>query len=108
MKGIQPRSSFTPTAQGSDFDPEKEYEAVSPPAGGGPGAVSLGAGVTTQELNNEMHKSKMFTMGAAHGSVSVAGGWGQNGVSKTVHFKDYRSDNVLGSRSFHRPLWARR
>jgi FAD/FMN-containing dehydrogenase len=39
--------------------------------------VSFGAGVTTQELNDALAPSGLMTMGAAHGEVTVAGGWGQ-------------------------------
>jgi hypothetical protein len=38
-------------------------------------AVTFGAGVTTQELNDALELSGLFTIGAAHGGVSVAGGW---------------------------------
>jgi hypothetical protein len=38
-------------------------------------AVTFGAGVTTQELNDALEASGLFTLGAAEGSVAVAGGW---------------------------------
>lgn len=39
--------------------------------------VTFGAGLSTQLLNNALAPTKLFTLGAAHGEVSVAGGWGQ-------------------------------
>ena len=44
--------------------------------------VTFGAGLSTQRLNNALAPSNLFTMGAAHGEVSVAGGWVKN--NKTV------------------------
>ncbi|KAK3077145.1 hypothetical protein LTS18_011099 [Coniosporium uncinatum] len=63
--------------------------------------------MSTQELNNALSASKLFTMGAAHGSVSVAGGWGQTaghgpftslyglGVDQVLEYKVVIADGSL-------------
>jgi FAD/FMN-containing dehydrogenase len=38
-------------------------------------AVTVGAGVTTQELNDALEPSRLFSVAAAHGNITVAGGW---------------------------------
>jgi len=40
-----------------------------------PMAISIGAGVSTQELNDALELSGLFTVGAAEGGITVAGGW---------------------------------
>jgi FAD/FMN-containing dehydrogenase len=70
-------------------------------------AVTFGVGVPTQRLNNAIHASKLLTMGAAHGTVSVAGGWGQTaghgpltaqyglGVDQFLEFKVVTADGEV-------------
>jgi FAD/FMN-containing dehydrogenase len=74
LRGVQVSDSFEATPKGiqavrfSD-DPIKGVNKIFPsPAK--QAAVTFGAGVTTQELNNALDKSGLFTMGAAHGSCS--------------------------------------
>jgi hypothetical protein len=79
LKGVQVLESFDPSAKGAkvvDFasDPIKGANKITT-TDGKQSAVTFGAGVTTQELNNALDPSGLFTMGAAHGEVGVAGGW---------------------------------
>jgi FAD/FMN-containing dehydrogenase len=73
LGGITVQESFTPTPTGS-AKPAKNANVIKPVAGK-QAAVTIGAGITTQELNDALDKSGLVTVGAAHGSVSVAGGW---------------------------------
>ncbi|KAI5855468.1 hypothetical protein BZA05DRAFT_370419 [Tricharina praecox] len=41
--------------------------------------VTFGAGLSTQQINDAVDRSGLTTVGAAHGSVKTAGGWGQAG-----------------------------
>lgn len=71
-------SSFTPTAQGAEAVNSTTKTNVIPPQSN-QAYVTFGVGFSTQQLNNEIAKSNLFTLGAAHSEVSVAGGWGQTG-----------------------------
>jgi FAD/FMN-containing dehydrogenase len=52
--------------------------------------------MSTAELNNELGKSGMWTVGAAHGDVTVAGGWSQAGGHGTLtHQYGLGADNAL-------------
>jgi FAD/FMN-containing dehydrogenase len=77
LKGIKVLESFTPTEQGA-AKPEKKTNSIIP-VPGKQAAVTFGAGVSTQQLHNGVYPSKLLTIGAAHGSVSVTGGWGLTG-----------------------------
>ncbi|TGZ81304.1 FAD-binding domain-containing protein, partial [Ascodesmis nigricans] len=76
LAGVRVLSSFTPSAQGAEA-PLSEPNVITP--GSGQAAVTFGAGVSTQQLNDALAPSNLFTLGAAHGSVKTAGGWGQAG-----------------------------
>lgn len=75
LGGVKVLDSFTPTSVGAE-SPGKTINVIVPSTGN-QAAVTFGAGVSTQRLNNALHSSKLLTMGAAHGTVTVAGGWGQ-------------------------------
>lgn len=46
-------------------------------AAGDEAFVTFGAGMSTQLINDAIAPSGLFTLGAAHGEVATAGGWGQ-------------------------------
>ncbi|KAF1986982.1 hypothetical protein K402DRAFT_403914 [Aulographum hederae CBS 113979] len=106
LQGIKPLVSFTPTREGA-ASPNPEGDAAITPMAGTQAAVTFGVGVATQPLNNELSKSKLLTIGAAHGSVSVAGGWGQAaghspfsqkfglGVDNVLEYKVVTADGIL-------------
>ncbi|KAF2436679.1 FAD-binding domain-containing protein [Tothia fuscella] len=77
LKGVRVLESFTPTAQGAERPLKKANVIV--PVPGRQAAVTFGVGVPAQQLHNAVYPSKLLTIGAAHGSVSVAGGWGLTG-----------------------------
>jgi FAD/FMN-containing dehydrogenase len=74
LKGIKVLESFTPTEQGASKPGRRPNTII--PVPGQQAAVTFGVGWSTQQLNNAIYPSRLFTIGAAHGSVSVAGGWG--------------------------------
>lgn len=57
-------------------------------AAGDEAFVTFGAGMSTQLINNAIAPSGLFTLGAAHGEVATAGGWGQAAVGSS-HSNDY-------------------
>jgi FAD binding domain len=71
--GITVHESWTPSTKGSD-KPGKTANTINPQPGK-QSAATIGAGITTQVLNNALHKSKLVSVGAAHGSVTVSGGY---------------------------------
>jgi hypothetical protein len=78
LKGIQILDRFEARLSGVQLvdytaDPNSfnETQVVQ----GTQAAVSVGAGVTTQELNDALEMSSLFTVGAAAGGITVAGGW---------------------------------
>jgi hypothetical protein len=63
--------SYEPAAKGAEVvdytsDPIKSANRILP-VPGKQAAVTFGSGVTTQELNDAIDPSLLFTMGAAHG-----------------------------------------
>jgi hypothetical protein len=79
IKGVVVHNDFYATMSGvreinTAADPIKGANVIQPIAGK-QAYVTFGAGVTTQELNNAIASSGLMTMGAAHGEVTVAGGW---------------------------------
>jgi FAD binding domain len=58
-------------------------------------AVSVGAGVSTQELTNALEASNMFSVAAGHGNISVAGGWLQGGGHGPFSYNRLGVDEVL-------------
>ena len=72
LGGITVHESFTPTAKGAAKPGKPNVIKLN---SGNNTAATFGAGVTTQVLNNVLHNSKLVSVGAAHGSVTVAGGY---------------------------------
>ncbi|KAK3082323.1 hypothetical protein LTS18_004235 [Coniosporium uncinatum] len=86
FRGVRVEHAFTPTSAGvsapdarSEPDPDAGAHARAVHAANTTTwrAVTFGVGLTTQELNDALAPSNLFTMGAAHGSVKPAGGYGQ-------------------------------
>ncbi|TLD19356.1 Mitochondrial intermediate peptidase [Venturia nashicola] len=75
LKGINVIEEFVPTPAGAP-KPKGGGNAIVPVAGKQP-AVTFGVGVTSQLLHDAVSRSKLLTIGAAHGSVAPAGGFGQ-------------------------------
>jgi FAD/FMN-containing dehydrogenase len=73
LGGIKALEEFTATEKGAERPMGKAN--VITPKKGKQAAVTFGAGVSTQILNNQLHKSGLVTVGAAHGSVAPAGGF---------------------------------
>jgi hypothetical protein len=95
------------SAHGPDGD--EHMQAASPPSAASPPApapntisaklpyaVTFGAGMTTQQLNNRIAFAGVITMGAEHGEVGVAGGWTQcGGTGPMTSAYGLGVDNVL-------------
>lgn len=65
-------------------------------SGNVPYAVTFGAGLTTQDINDKIAAQGIFTNGAEHGEVGVAGGWTQcGGHGPMTSAYGLGSDNVL-------------
>ncbi|QDS68944.1 hypothetical protein FKW77_008585 [Venturia effusa] len=106
LKGIRVLSSFTPTTKGAESVNSTTQANTIPPQSD-QAYVTFGAGYSTQQLNNELAKSKLFTLGAAHSEVSVAGGWAQTaghaplspkyglGADQPVEYKVVTADGQL-------------
>lgn len=73
LKGIKVLESFEATAKGV-AKPEKTANVITP-LPGKQAAVTIGVAVMAQELHNQLSKSKLLSIGAAHGSVAPAGGF---------------------------------
>ncbi|KAF2399612.1 FAD-binding domain-containing protein [Trichodelitschia bisporula] len=78
LTGVRIETTFTPSPKGA--------APISKPAPmpklrkrATPQAVTFGAGMTTQAINDLIAKEGIYTNGAEHGEVSVAGGWAQCG-----------------------------
>jgi hypothetical protein len=121
LGGIKVLESFEPTAQGA-ARPGKTVNTIVPVAGK-QAAVTFGVGVTTQRLNNALTPSKLVTVGAAHGSVAPAGGYGQTsghspisnryglGSDQFLEFKVVTADGelkVVNKVSYPDLFWALR
>jgi FAD/FMN-containing dehydrogenase len=106
LKGARVLSDFTPTKEGVIPVNSSTKSNVLPPQSR-QAYVTFGVGTNTRELNNLLAPSKLFTLGAAHGSVSVAGGWGLTaghaplssqfglGVDQVVEYKIVTADGLL-------------
>lgn len=69
LTGIKVLESFEPTEKGAE-SPDPSGEAITiKPAAGAQAAVTFGAGVSTQQINDAIDASGLFTIGAAHGKV---------------------------------------
>jgi FAD/FMN-containing dehydrogenase len=79
MKGIRVLESFTPTTAGAESVNYTTQANTIKPIANQQAAVTVGGGVNIEELNKALGKSRLYSVGAAHGSVSVAGGWSQAG-----------------------------
>jgi hypothetical protein len=69
LKGVRVAESYTATASGVPAvnytaDPVNTVNVIKPIAGK-QAFVTFGAGVGTQDLNDALHKSGLFTIGAA-------------------------------------------
>ncbi|KAF2429945.1 FAD-binding domain-containing protein [Tothia fuscella] len=106
LKGARLLSSFTPAKDGvPSVDSKTALNTL--PTQKGQAYLTFGAGYNTRELNSLLAPSNLLTLGAAHGSVSVAGGWGQTaghaplsakyglGVDQVVEYKVVTADGVL-------------
>jgi FAD/FMN-containing dehydrogenase len=106
LKGVRILEDFTPTVNGADsVNSATKTNVISPQAK--QAYVTFGAGFSTQELNDQLAPSKLFALGAAHGEVSVAGGWAQNaghsavspryglGADQPVEYKVVTADGEL-------------
>ncbi|TID27798.1 Low-affinity potassium transport protein [Venturia nashicola] len=77
IKGIRLSKKFTANATGVPaLGPNEKAEKMTM-AAGDEAFVTFGAGMSTQLINNAIAPSGLFTLGAAHGEVATAGGWGQ-------------------------------
>jgi FAD/FMN-containing dehydrogenase len=81
IKGVFVSNDYLASFSGAreintNVDPIKGVNIIKP-VKGKQAYATFGVGVTTQELNDALAKSGLMTMGAAHGEVTVAGGWGQ-------------------------------
>jgi hypothetical protein len=96
LKGVRVLESFTPSVNGAESIDSKTVTNVIKPVEGKQAAVTFGGGMTIEELNRELRKSGLFTVGAAHGSVSVAGGWSQAGGHAYLSMEyGLGADNIL-------------
>jgi hypothetical protein len=96
LKGARVLDSFTPTLKGAEPVDSKTVTNVIKPTPGKQAAVTFGGGMTSDELNRELRKSGLYTIGAAHGSVSVAGGWSQAGGHAWLSMEyGLGADNIL-------------
>jgi FAD/FMN-containing dehydrogenase len=106
LKGARVLSSFQPSKQGVETVDSKTKPNTLP-SQPGQAYVTFGAGYNTRDLNSLLAPSNLFTLGAAHGSVSVAGGWGQTaghaplsakyglGVDQVAEYKVVTADGEL-------------
>jgi FAD/FMN-containing dehydrogenase len=94
LRGIHVLEEFVPTEKGADKPGETVNVIVPKP--GKQAAVTIGVGISTQMLNDALDKSKLVTVGAAHGSVAPAGGFGQTGGHSPISdLYGLGSDNLL-------------
>lgn len=107
LRGARVSSTFTPTLEGVESIDSTLKTNVLAPSHTGQAYVTFGAGLSTQQLNNEIAPSRLFTLGAAHGEVAVAGGWAQTsghsalspryglGADQPVEYKVVTADGEL-------------
>jgi hypothetical protein len=96
LKGVRVLESFTPSTQGAEPVDYKTVTNIIKPSPDKQAAVTFGGGMTSDELNRELRKSGLYTIGAAHGSVSVAGGWSQAGGHAWLSMEyGLGADNIL-------------
>jgi FAD/FMN-containing dehydrogenase len=106
LRGVRILQSFTPTTNGAEsVNSTTKTNVIAPQSS--QAYVTFGAGFSTQELNDQLAPSKLFTLGAAHGEVAVAGGWAQNaghsplspryglGADQPVEYKVVTADGEL-------------
>jgi hypothetical protein len=67
LKGVRLLESFTPTKEGVEPVTYKTVTNIIKPQPGKQAAVTFGAGYSIQDLNRELGKSGLWTVGAAHG-----------------------------------------
>lgn len=79
MKGVRVHESFTPTANGAETVNSATVANTIKPDPKKQAAATVGAGITADELNKVLAKSGLYSIGAAHGSVAIGGGWSQSG-----------------------------
>ncbi|KAE9984621.1 hypothetical protein EG328_008455 [Venturia inaequalis] len=107
IKGIRLSKKFTANATGVPaLGPNEQAEKMTM-AAGDEAFVTFGAGMSTQLINNAIAPSGLFTLGAAHGEVATAGGWGQAagysplgpryglGADAVVEYKVVTADGAL-------------
>jgi hypothetical protein len=96
LKGARVLESFTPSINGAEPVDYKTVTNVIKPSPDKQAAVTFGGGMTSNELNGELRKSGLYTVGAAHGGVSVAGGWSQAGGHSWLSSEyGLGADNIL-------------
>ncbi|KAF2400246.1 FAD-binding domain-containing protein [Trichodelitschia bisporula] len=96
LKGIRVLDSFTPTPQGALAVNYSTKANTIAPVAGQQAAATLGGGVNVDELNAALRPSGLYSIGAAHGSVSVAGGWSQAGGHAALSsYYGLGSDQIL-------------
>lgn len=70
LTGVNVLTSFTPGTTGATSPSPSAAANVVKPVAGQQAAVTFGAGVSTQALNDAIAASGLFTLGAAHGELS--------------------------------------
>jgi hypothetical protein len=105
MAGMAGHAGMKRSPHGPDGDKPKPATAPAglpapappaPAAGKAPQAVTFGAGVSTQQMNDKIAAQGIFTNGAEHGEVGVAGGWSQcGGHGPMTSAYGLGSDNIL-------------
>lgn len=71
LNGIKVLESFTPTKDGAESPAHGNEPGTINPVPGNQAAVTFGAGASTQEINDALDPSGLFTMGAAHGKMHI-------------------------------------
>ncbi|KAF2428253.1 FAD-binding domain-containing protein [Tothia fuscella] len=94
LAGITVHDNWEATTTGTPR-PGKTANIIVP-VPGKQAAVTFGVGMTTQRINDALNPSKLVTVGAAHGSVAPAGGYGQtSGHSPISNLYGLGSDQFL-------------
>jgi hypothetical protein len=84
LKGIRVLEEYKATAAGVpsvDYKTKPNNITIVP---GKQAAVTVGGGVNVDEANKVLRNSGLYALGAAHGEVSIAGGWAQAGGHATL------------------------